>query len=203
MLAGPLHLLPLSASLLCEFHSLPLLARRREAKMQMAPDSLYSCFVTLKERKLSFLRDLGQEAVPAWVSSPFLGQSLWSEEWNPVIDWIWLQWPGGGCWCWLSHRNHMEWGGGMKIFPGDFTVVTRMAKSSWYNITFQEKIRLHRLCSNMANSDEAMLEEGRKQYWNYAGTFGRWKNRKLLLVVEEFIIIIKPSVPLQKHLYDT
>ena len=57
----------------------------------------------------------------------------------------------------------MEWGGGMKIFPGDFTVVTRMAKSSWYNITFQEKIRLHRLC-NMANSDEAMLEEGRKQY---------------------------------------
>ena len=58
----------------------------------------------------------------------------------------------------------MEWGGGMKIFPGDFTVVTRMAKSSWCNITFQEKVQLHRLCNNMANSYEAMLEEGRKQY---------------------------------------
>ena len=34
-------------------------------------------------------------------------------------------------------------------------------------------------------------EEGRKQYWNYAGTFGRSKNRKLLLVVEEHIIIFK------------
>ena len=51
MLAGPLHLLPLSASLLWEVNFLPLLTRRREAKTQMAPDLFYFCFVTLKERE--------------------------------------------------------------------------------------------------------------------------------------------------------